>query len=87
MTTNPHGARPMHACPGPDRQTRRPNFTPPPDACDCHVHVFGPQAVFPFSPQRSYTPEDCTFEDLMKMHAALGIERAGHRAWRRPRHR
>jgi predicted TIM-barrel fold metal-dependent hydrolase len=65
----------MHACPGPDRQTRRPNFVMPAGACDCHVHVFGPQAVFPFSPQRSYTPEDCTFDDLMAMEATLGIER------------
>lgn len=69
-------ARPMHACPGPDRQTRRPKFTLPRGSTDCHVHVFGPQATFPFSPQRSYTPEDCTFEDLAQLHATLGIERA-----------
>jgi len=48
----------------------------PPGACDTHVHVFGPQAEFPFSKQRSYTPEDCTHEDLMPLHAALGIDRA-----------
>jgi predicted TIM-barrel fold metal-dependent hydrolase len=48
----------------------------PPGACDTHVHVFGPQAKFPFSEQRSYTPEDCTYEDLMELHAALGIDRA-----------
>jgi 2-pyrone-4,6-dicarboxylate lactonase len=47
----------------------------PPGACDCHVHVFGPQAVFPFSPQRSYTPEDCTYEDLQQLHATLGVDR------------
>jgi predicted TIM-barrel fold metal-dependent hydrolase len=48
----------------------------PPGACDTHVHVFGPQAEFPFSARRSYTPEDCTYEDLMQLHAALGIDRA-----------
>jgi len=48
----------------------------PRGACDCHVHVFGPQAEFPFSPQRSYTPEDCTFEDLRQLHATLGVDRA-----------
>ena len=69
-------ARPMHACPGPDRATRRPKFALPPGACDCHVHVFGPQAIYPFSEQRSYTPEDCTFDDLERLHGVLGIERA-----------
>ena len=69
-------ARPMHACPGPDRHTSTPLFVPPRGACDCHVHVFGPQAVFPFSPERSYTPPDCTFEDLERLHATLGFDRA-----------
>lgn len=66
----------MHASPGPDRHPKRPAFKMPRGACDCHVHVFGPAAIYPFSPQRSYTPEDCTFEDLAQLHATLGIERA-----------
>lgn len=48
----------------------------PRGACDTHVHVFGPQAQFPFSDQRSYTPEDCTYEDLMQLHDVLGVDRA-----------
>lgn len=76
MSTNVTPVRPMHACPGPDRHTRKPVFVLPRGACDCHVHVFGPQAIYPFSPQRSYTPEDCTFEDLERLHATLGIDRA-----------
>ncbi len=63
-------------CPGPDRHPKRPAFAMPPGACDTHVHVFGPQAQFPFSDARSYTPEDCTVEGLMQLHAVLGIERA-----------
>jgi 2-pyrone-4,6-dicarboxylate lactonase len=66
----------MHDCAGPDRQTRRPKFVMPRGACDCHVHVFGPQALYPFSEKRSYTPEDCSLEDLEKLHATLGIDRA-----------
>ena len=66
----------LKPCPGPDRHPKRPAFAMPPGACDTHVHVFGPQAEFPFSEQRSYTPEDCTYEDLMQLHAALGIDRA-----------
>jgi len=63
-------------CPGPDRHPRRPVFAMPPGACDTHVHVFGPQATFPFSEARSYTPEDCTCEDLVQLHAVLRIDRA-----------
>jgi 2-pyrone-4,6-dicarboxylate lactonase len=66
----------MRECAGPDRQTRRPKFVMPRGACDCHVHVFGPQALYPFSEKRSYTPEDCTVEDLEKLHATLGVDRA-----------
>src|SRR3954454_4161854 len=62
-------------CPGPDRHPRRPVFAMPSGSCDTHVHVFGPQATFPFSPARSYTPEDCTLEDLNALHATLGIDR------------
>ncbi|ANN78464.1 hypothetical protein BAU07_16320 [Bordetella flabilis] len=66
----------MHACPGPDRNTRKPRFRMPPNACDCHAHIFGPAHRFPYSPQRSYTPEDCTVEDYEKLLATLGIDRA-----------
>jgi len=73
---NAHPSGTLKPCPGPDRHPKRPAFAMPPGACDTHVHVFGPQAEFPFSKQRSYTPEDCTHEDLMRLHAALGIDRA-----------
>lgn len=76
MTAETGRDRPNDGHAGPDRATRRPAFAMPAGACDCHVHVFGPQAVFPFSPARSYTPEDCTFEDLENLHATLGIDRA-----------
>ncbi|WP_439574747.1 amidohydrolase family protein [Phreatobacter sp.] len=64
------------ACASPDRNPRRPRFAMPPGACDTHVHVFGPAAIHPFSPARSYTPEDCTPEDLDDLHVVLGIDRA-----------
>ncbi|WP_398467421.1 amidohydrolase family protein [Tardiphaga sp.] len=71
-----HASGSPKPCPGPDRQPKRPAFAMPRGACDTHVHVFGPQAQFPFSNQRSYTPEDCTYEDLMQLHAVLGVDRA-----------
>ena len=65
----------LQACPGPDRRPKTPRFIPPPGACDCHAHVFGPAAIFPFSPERSYTPEDCTVEDYAGLLDALGFSR------------
>jgi predicted TIM-barrel fold metal-dependent hydrolase len=44
-------------------------------ACDCHTHVFGPAARYPFSPGRAYTPPDASVEQLVALHASLGIER------------
>lgn len=47
----------------------------PTGACDAHCHVFGPVARFPFSPDRTYTPEDAGFDDLLALHDHLGIGR------------
>lgn len=52
-----------------------PAFSAPPGACDCHVHVFGPAARFPYAPGRSYTPGDASLADLLTLHRHLGIER------------
>jgi predicted TIM-barrel fold metal-dependent hydrolase len=65
----------MHACPGPDRNPRKPRFRMPAGAVDCHAHIFGPAERFPYSPQRSYTPEDCTVEDYQHLLSVLGIDR------------
>ena len=51
-------------------------FVPPPGACDAHCHVFGPADRFPFAPDRRYTPPDAGVDDLMRLHARLGLERA-----------
>jgi predicted TIM-barrel fold metal-dependent hydrolase len=45
------------------------------NACDCHVHVFGPASRYPFSPERAYTPPSASVEQLVSMHDSLGIER------------
>ena len=51
-------------------------FRPPPGACDAHCHVFGPADRFPFAPGRRYTPPDAGVEDLARLHARLGLDRA-----------
>ena len=55
---------------------RKPSFQLPPDACDAHCHVFGPGDVFPYAPNRRYTPEDAPKETLKALHDHLGISRA-----------
>jgi predicted TIM-barrel fold metal-dependent hydrolase len=62
-------------CQGPDRNLRRPRFTMPRGAVDTHAHVFGPQASYPFSPERSYTPEDCTVDQYRALLDTMGIDR------------
>jgi len=62
--------------PGPNPNTRTPNFKMPPGACDAHCHVFGPAAIFPFAADRSYTPPDAPKEALDALHKTLGIERS-----------
>jgi 2-pyrone-4,6-dicarboxylate lactonase len=62
--------------PPPDRNLRRPTLRLPAGSCDTHVHVFGPQARFPLLPKRRLEVEDCTLDDLLALHASLGIDRA-----------
>ena len=53
----------------------KPRFIPPPGAVDAHCHVFGPGAVFPYAPQRKYTPCDASREQLFALRDLLGFER------------
>ncbi|MBF9059032.1 amidohydrolase family protein [Rhodobacterales bacterium HKCCSP123] len=53
----------------------KPVFRPPPGAVDAHCHVFGPAAVFPFSPRRKYTPVDAPAETLFALRDHLGLSR------------
>ncbi|MFM5894559.1 MAG: amidohydrolase family protein [Novosphingobium sp.] len=53
----------------------KPIWAPPPGAIDAHVHVFGPEAEFPFSPLAKYHPEDATPEMLFALRDHLGFAR------------
>ena len=54
---------------------RKPDYTPPPGAVDAHCHVFGPGDVFPYAPERKYTPVDAGREQLFALRDFLGFER------------
>jgi predicted TIM-barrel fold metal-dependent hydrolase len=49
------------------------NFEVPPGACDCHTHIFGDTARFPMAPERTYTPESASVDELRTLHRALHI--------------
>ena len=53
----------------------KPSYTPPSGSVDAHVHVFGPEAQFPFSPKAKYAPEDATPEMLFALRDFLGFSR------------
>lgn len=54
---------------------RKPGYTPPPGAVDAHCHVFGPGDVFPYAPERKYTPPDAPKEKLFALRDFLGFTR------------
>ena len=53
----------------------KPRFVPPPGAVDAHCHVFGPEAEFPFAPERKYTPCDASKAQLFALRDFLGFSR------------
>jgi predicted TIM-barrel fold metal-dependent hydrolase len=71
MTTQPHLA-PL-ALHGASHEPL--NFTMPALACDCHTHVFGPAAQYPFAADRQYTPGDASVAELLALQAYLNLER------------
>jgi 2-pyrone-4,6-dicarboxylate lactonase len=62
-------------CPPPLPHAKKPDLPTPPGACDAHFHIFGPQAKFPYSDSRAYTPPEAPLEALLRMHDEIGISR------------
>ena len=58
-----------------DPNPSKPIFVPPPGAVDAHCHVFGPGDVFPYAPERKYTPTDAPKEVLFERRDFLGFDR------------
>jgi predicted TIM-barrel fold metal-dependent hydrolase len=51
------------------------DFDVPRGACDCHVHVFGDPAQFPFAEKRVYTPPPASVEQLLELQRDLHLDR------------
>ena len=63
-------ARALHNQP-PDPNPRTPRHPVPPGAWDCHIHLFGPAAQFPFESHSPYTSDDALPEDYLRMQEQL----------------
>jgi len=51
------------------------DFKMPPGACDCHTHIHGDPAIYPWFDGRVYTPELASPEEMKALHKALHIQR------------
>jgi 2-pyrone-4,6-dicarboxylate lactonase len=58
-----------------DPHPSKPKIRLPEGAVDTHCHVFGPGAIFPFAPERKYTPCDASKDDLFRLRDFLGISK------------
>ena len=63
----------MHVATPPDPHPRAPAIPCPPGAVDAHLHLFGPAARYPFSPDTQYHSADALPETCLAMHDTLGI--------------
>src|SRR5262245_7872525 len=58
-----------------DQHPSRPRYAVPAGAVDAHCHVFGPGHLFPYAPERKYTPCDAPKEKLWQLRDLLRFER------------
>lgn len=63
-------------CPPPDPNPKPPRLRAPAGSVDTHFHIFGPEARYPFLPERRFTPPDASVASYMNMHRTLGLARA-----------
>ena len=64
------------SCARPDPSPRKPDLTVPEGACDCHAHIMGPLARFPFERDRSYDPPEALLSAYWCVLTTLGLTRA-----------
>jgi predicted TIM-barrel fold metal-dependent hydrolase len=58
---------------GPDPNPKKPKLKAPPNACDTHIHLFGPAAKYPFAPDSPYTAHDALPKHFFALQDKLGL--------------
>jgi len=77
MSAAPAGFVPKRpTIPAHQPDTHPPRVAFPADACDAHVHVIGPQHLYPHGPNPGYIPNEAPVSELRKMLGALGCRRS-----------
>jgi 2-pyrone-4,6-dicarboxylate lactonase len=59
----------------PLEKVQRPRFRMPAGACDAHMHVFGPENIYPHVPKPHYTLPDGKLEHYLELMPILGLHR------------
>ena len=62
-------------CAAADPNPKKPGLTPPAGACDCHAHILGPERLYPYTVNRSYTPPDASLSSYRALLRTLGLDR------------
>jgi len=57
------------------RSPRKPQYIAPDGAVDAHCHIFGPEEIFPYAPERKYTPCTGSKQELFDLRDHLGFSR------------
>lgn len=57
------------------RDVAAPKRSRVPGTCDCHLHIVGPLAAYPFAPGAVLRPPQATLEDYLGMSRIVGIDR------------
>lgn len=63
-------------CQSPDLAPRKPSIYVPPNACDCHAHIFGDPQHYAMRVDRRYTPAVAGLNEYRHMLSVLGLEHA-----------
>ena len=74
--TSTEGEATIPVCAAPNPDPGSPKVAVPPNACDCHAHIFGPVEQYPLIPGRTYTPPPASIQAYQRMLSALGLDRA-----------
>jgi len=64
------------SCAAADPNPKKPDLPPPAGSCDCHAHIFGPESLYPYMSNRSYTPPDALLSSYMALLNTLGLDRS-----------
>jgi predicted TIM-barrel fold metal-dependent hydrolase len=74
--TSTEGEATIPVCAAPNPDPGSPKVAVPPNAWDCHAHIFGPVELYPLIPGRTYTPPPASIQAYQRMLTALGLDRA-----------